>query len=1055
MLQFMMFGGIAVAAFACAVEAKTGPTYYTPQRIAAARENVERHPWAQSLMRRIRGGDGFRYYIGPEYGPADRYIDQTDEFMWMLQPTTKIGRVVPGEYRAIDPVQGTEARKIDPWCPYNIDPINRPYKIQSKLTDEWYPSNDYHLGDMTNGDFPDDGEGIHCENGLIFYALREYAHMVYGSAVIPALRSLSQAYLITGDTRYARKGAILLARLAHEFPNQTDRIDRMYFAQYGMRSPQYAWKTGGRISDLIWETFLSETAIYAYDALFDYLDQDPDMIAFLRSRGMPIDDAGDLRRYIERYLVGSVMEGLLDGSIHGNEGFHQATALTCALVLDRYDGPEPNSKTMVDWAFHGPGASAFVMINGLSRDGGGHESPGYNKIKLDFARVNELMREVRQRRPELFPEERYPDIFAADQARRLFDNFIDIQMLDAFMPAIGDSGGIGPVRRNEPRQWSYITGENLYAFARYGDPRYARAATNMEGKVFDGQLFEPFPTEDIHIALQSPGSIIKRESRLIDGYGVSIFESGAGEHRRAVMLNYTSLVGHRQSDELYLELYARGVSLLPDLGYPRTWTYTTRFDTNSLTHNTVTVDETPPGWVFGGICRLFHTGNGVHVVTASHDPYRLGSVPLGKPDAKAVDLYERTVVMVDLDEERFYVVDLFAVNGGEQHDQSWHALLEDVTPPDLDWATQDGGTLAGPDVGMYGNWTDRWGRSRDDAFSFMAHVRRATLEAPAAWTWYSGLDKQDAVRLHVVPVDGPVRIIQAKGKTPVRPDDWWLDYTFVRREVDNGEASRFLTVIEAFQHQQPVIRGVKVVNQAPLTVEIAHVTGTDRITLDIPLTSSSHGRHRALGVRVESEGRDVGVGSLGGGYHQTRITAVDYDTKQITIDDDPAVRIGAPIRIHSDNRSSMYHAAAVHRRDGKCIVTLDATAVFARGPVTGVGEGRVDFGTSFIFATGRLDSQGRFVPGCDPHIADELIQPGWDRFAGSWIGQGEHAYRLRGATRPQIGHGGELEPNTTINAVFLEEPVAADTLRQAFGDRIVTIWDFGVGDAVEVARVTK
>jgi hypothetical protein len=93
------------------------------------------------------------------------------------------------------------------------------------------------------------------------------------------------------------------------------------------------------------------------------------------------------------------------------------------------------------------------------------------------------------------------------------------------------------------------------------------------------------------------------------------------------------------------------------------------------------------------------------------------------------------------------------------------------------------------------------------------------------------------------------------------------------------------------------------------------------------------------------------------------------------------------------------------------------------------------------------------VPGCDPHVGDADIQPGWDRYADAWIGEGEHAYRLRGAVRPQVGHSGDVEANTQIDAVFLHDDVDAATLRDAFVGKVVSIWNYGVGDRVEIARL--
>ena len=60
----------------------------------------------------------------------------------------------------------------------------------------------------------------------------------------------------------------------------------------------------------------------------------------------------------------------------------------------------------------------------------------------------------------------------------------------------------------------------------------------------------------------------------------------------------------------------------------------------------------------------------------------------------------------EVDEERFYVVDFFAVRGGHQHDQSWHGMYVEPETPDLDWQTQADGTLAFSDlrIPFAGRW---------------------------------------------------------------------------------------------------------------------------------------------------------------------------------------------------------------------------------------------------------------------------------------------------------------------------------------------------------------
>jgi hypothetical protein len=1045
---------LLLAVLCSAAWAKTGRTYFTEARIAAARDNVARHEWAQGLRDRIlKHGDTLRYYIGPIYTSADAYSAQSDEFLWLLQPTTELPRTydVGRDPTALCPVHGAAVGRFDSFNPWRIDPLTHPYQVQCPVGGEWYPSNRHDQGDLTSGDFPDDGSGC-LYQGHRYHFLAEYAHMVYGSVVVPTLTSLSQAYVLTEDPRYAHAGCLLLARLATQYPNYgwegtsypdlEDRTARTYLQ--GGYHPHYTWKNGGMISDLIWECFLTERIAYAYDGLYPFFD-DPAVLSFVRDQGMPVQTGDELRRYIEDYILRAAMVGLQRKMIHGNEGHHQACALTLALVLDDTSDRHPSSVDMAEYAYHGIGAAADLLTNGLTRDGGGHESPGYNTIKLDFIRVAQRMEELRALHPALFPLERYPDLFAEPKARELFTHFIDLLMLDRFLPPIGDNSALlRPERMREAwRRHSFVGAENLFAFGRYGDPRFARAATQPDGTREPGDLWEPYPEAELQAALADPASEIRRTSRLLDGYGVAILESGEWPHNRALALNYTSTIGHRQNDQLAIWLYARGLELLPDLGYPRTWEHRVTWDAANLAHNTVTVNERPfAARFFQNGCRLFASEGGVHVVNAWHNPYPQGT-SWGQTAELPCDLYERTVVMLDLDPDRFYVVDLFAVNGGEQHDQSWHGMYVPPEVPALEWQAQEGGTLAGPDVAEFAPYTDRWGQAypQGNTPCFITEVKRAPLAQPAAWTWRSGLPEADAVALHVVPVDGPLEAVMGQGRSPVWADEEKLHYLFVRRQVADGAATRFLTVLDSYQGI-PTVDRVRLLANDPLTLEVVRSDGVDEVTVHLPPGPTRSTAHRALGVRVvtrqgETVTRDVRVGDLGRGepgYAAGTVAEVDYARNQVLLPGE-GLRVedfgaGRAIRLYSDMRSAMFRVTACEATGRGFRVMLDKPPLLARLAVTGVSNGRLVLRSPTPFTTGQLDpATARPLEGAD------------DAYHGAWLGEGAAARRLLGIT-----HG---PPEVYAH---LAEPVPDETLEADYLGRAVPIWYYGAGDSFEVAR---
>jgi hypothetical protein len=647
------------------------------------------------------------------------------------------------------------------------------------------------------------------------------------------------------------------------------------------------------------------------------------------------------------------------------------------------------------------------------------------------------MEQIRAKHPDHFPAERYPDIFAEPKARALFGHFIDLQILDRYLPPIGDTSALTkPERMKEHwRRYSYVARENLFAFRKYGDPRFARAATTYAGDLPAGNLWEPYSEEALRAALADPASKVERSDRLLDGYGVAILESGEWPLNRAVALNYTSTIGHRQNDQLTLWLFARGVELLPDLGYPRTWEYRTTWDAANMAHNTVTVNERPfSDRFFENGCRLFAAADGVHVVNAYHNPYLEGT-KLGTDAELPCDLYERTVVMVEVDADRFYVVDLFAANGGEQHDQSWHAMYVPPEAPALGWQTQATGTLAGTDVPEFGAYTDRWGREhpQGNTPSFITEVRRAPLDHPAVWTWRSGLPEGDALALHVIPVDGPVETIMGKGRSPVWVEDK-LDYLFVRRQVEGGAPTHFLTVLDSYQNT-PTVTAVRLVSGDPITLEVTRPDGVDEIALVAPPGPSRTTQHRALGVHVimrtgDKVTRDVQIGGVEPGYAQGRIASLDYATQEVVVEGDGLkaddFAPGRSIRIFNDMRSAMYRIVAVAPDGPRLRLTLDQTALLARLPVTAAKGGRLTVPFRTPFTNGHVDAAGELTDGPN------------DFYYGAWLGEGDAACPVLGIanTDPPVIH------------------LATGTGEEHVG-KVITLWQYGVGDRVEVARAAR
>jgi hypothetical protein len=418
--------------------------------------------------------------------------------------------------------------------------------------------------------------------------------------------------------------------------------------------------------------------------------------------------------------------------------------------------------------------------------------------------------------------------------------------------------------------------------------------------------------------------------------------------------------------------------------------------------------------------------------------------------------------------DRFYVVDLFAVAGGEQHDQSWHGPMAPTQSPPLNWDRQEGGTLAGPQVAQFAEYTDRWGRKKKDFPCFLADIRRAKLEQPGAWRWDLGLPEGDALCLHLVPVGGPMEVILGRGRSPARAPEWGVDYLIARRRVKAGERSLFLTVLDALQ-KTPVVKDARLLSEAPLALQVTHETGTDEIHIAVPPGPSRTTALRPVGVRVCSrEGdrvvRDVQVGEWapgqGPGYASGSVRAVDYGQNRLAIDGaaarDSDFAPGRAVRIFNAGRSALFRVRGIQREGAMLWIALDRTALLARGPVAEVGDGVVTLSACLTFANGSVDDKGG-------------LKPGVNSFAGSWLGEGraarpfDHAQgrpeRFGLAHRPEPVEGlveGRLVQGAVRgdrSKVFLAERVPAGALRDDYAGRVVSLWQYGIGDQVEVARI--
>ena len=1031
---------------------KTERSYFTAERVAAAKYNIEHYDWAKAELQTILEAAPAQHdMLGNNYVGANKFVNKTDDELSAIPPPIAIPRMRDSAATAWCPVHGADIRRYSGYCPWLLDFEKYPYKVKCPVGGELYPSNDFAAGEMTGGDYPDDGSG-YTADGRTYSFIRYYVHSCYNAWITPGINGLATAYLLTDDARYGHKAAVLMAALASQYPGPTYNSQYCYAGEYGRRS--------GMVTDYIWENIKLVDLAKAYDALYPIYDRDPELLQYLKSKGCIDetvgDDAAGARKYVEDRIMRQAMQALLDQAIQGNPGHHQLAALTLALVMDDTSDVKASSRDLVRFAYYGGYApAAWIFSNAVTRDGGGYEGPGYDRIKFNYIAVGKLMEELRARHPELYPETEFPSILQQTKARRMYDFFIEVTSLGFFTPPVGDAGGArlrpGIIPR---RYYTYVPAQYVDGFRLYGDPRYARALLGLDGKMPQVDLFEPSIEEQAREAAALPEAAINSETRLLDHYGFAYLHGGeAGRYEREACINYTALRGHQQYDYLSLYLFAHEQAHLPDLGYPYSWQYRWQWDANIYGHNTVAVDGCTPLWphaVPRGWVSLIGDRLGVQAAAVAHEPYRYH--PQLEPDQPPVKRYERICVMVEEDEHESYLLDLFVVQGGKRHDQSWHSVLRDPKLPDLDWVDQQEGTAAGPDVPYDGKYTNVRGQETQDALCYVTGVKRATLKQHSVFEWEYGLNEPTGLRLHLVPVDGERQLIFGTGRSPARPEEWHLPYVFVRDEGDEGLATRFLTILEPYRGEgQSRVNNVTATGTWPLKITVERGDAVDEINIYAPSEPDGieRGKQRDIGISVRTisggkQTRSVTFGRLPGSEEEAilrgEIVSVDREADTITVSGKLPTGRSAPrhIRIFNSGRSSMYAVVSAQAGPGDTtVVRLEETALLGRGIPVGYREGRIDNDICLPFATGRVDAEG--------NLADFAC-----RFAGARVESedGAASLLLRGV------NGAGWITGTCDYDLYLQDAVPPAQLEKMFGTpggaRPFSIYDYGAGDSYEV-----
>jgi oligo-alginate lyase len=870
---------------------------------------------------------------------CDYWLAKSDQELHDLLPDYRVPRDFDASADGC-PVHSTAIYSHGTY-PWKLD-REHPFTITCPLGGEKYPSNDfeaYYRSGMTNaslltGPYADAGRGWVAPDGKRFWLVAYACHWNWMNTWLPTVNTLGQAYVLTGDPRYARKAIVMLDRIAEIYPG----MDYATQSRYG---ELMKGKYHGKISNLIWETVVLKDLAIAYDRVFPALIGES-------ATSLPWRSAEQIRTNIEANLLEEGLDGIESEKIAGNFGLHQNAQIYTALV--RQNGP---TKELLRGIFEQTGKTLrheglnYALYNLIYKDGMPYEtSPNYGSGWVHcFVTMADPLKLAGY------------DLYALPRMKGVFDGFLDLICAGQFTPAIGDSGSIHA---------GWITpGFQAYeaAYREYREPRFAWAMCHWTKLETDSiESFDDLFKEPVITAARRDAAKYHHQprSRLLDGFGTAILNNRRDS--LAVSLFYGERNVHAHFDRLNLEVFGYGRRLSPDLGYPDqtdafhagifSWSH------NTISHNCLVVDQTRQRGAGPGKVLRFHDSPTVHVL----DVDAAGTYP-------QADVYRRTLVLVDTSEEHSYLVDVVRVRGGTNHCLSLHGAEAEFTlsgsalPPPV---TE--GTLAGRDVSLGALYDDPVSGApgfrgpykgyNGSGYSHFFNWQRTQPQRTVAGQWQFGGESAAGLRAHVMPCAGQELVVADAYVSPQKKIPTVLKYMLVQRGASD-RGNTFVTVWEPYGDKSQ-IDSVELVGadaltdcQAEVTIGVKRGKAVDTISI-----AASAGRMRVVGPQCESDAavtvvsREDGVRTrtfTAGGAKLVAngevirvppslsgtVRAANYAAKTITIKPgssiaDATALVGHNVRLFNGQHSCIYPVSAARMKDGLIHLELGG-----REPITG------------------------------------------------------------------------------------------------------------------------
>jgi len=800
---------------------KKASSLYPKSLVEQARHNIQQFPGGATALAKKKAA-------------AEAWLKCSDEQLWELM----FGHTITRSWMVWSDGYCPACKKDVRMYNWQMDAMARPWKLRCPHCQELFPKNDFerfyksgldehHVFDpkradrslLFNVEHPspndplhtfgvDDGEGyIEGDKRWRFIG----AYLIYGQwkqAIVDGVVRLSELYLLTGEQIYAHKAGVLLDRIADLYPTFNFGMEGRVYEVQGARGYVSTWH------DACEEV---RKLALAYDQIFEGLADDTDLVRFLSSQAQKykLDNPKACFTDIQRNIENRIFRDTLTNrqKIRSNQPRTEVAEVIMKTVLG-WPGNRMEVNEAIDAIIE-----AGTTVDGMTGEKGlaGYATIGPRAIANllgRFARIDEtFLTELFLRQMQLYNTYRF---------------HIDTACLGKYYPQIGDTGvfalksdryaGIDFSKKIslEPSGGTFLW--NLYELT--GDIAFLQTLYRLNGNSVEGLPWDLFAGNAEHIqrtvahVIAEDGPDYKLDSVNKRQWHLAILRSGKGDDSMALWLDYDSGGRHSHRDGMNLGLFAKGLDLMPDFGYPPVqyggWlSPRARWYTMTAAHNTIVVDGKSQKHA-AGHCDLWVEGKDFAAMAASC------------PKMYDIQRYERSVSLVNVSGRDAYIVDVFRVAGGKDHAKFMHSHFASLSTPGLHLSpSQDFGhetqtrnyqTDPNPAPAWIADWAINDCRGYLPAGS-KVHLRCTDLTAGAS---ASTSEKWIAVGMY----DGN--------------KETWIPQIMVRRQSDQAPlVSTFASIIEPYG-SQPVIASTR---RLPLVTEKGEPCDDSQVAIEIVLAN--------------------------------------------------------------------------------------------------------------------------------------------------------------------------------------------------------------------------